>query len=373
MRGSVTKKKNRWYIYFYVGKDNNGKWKKKWEGSWETKREAERALRTRLTELETAAEQPTGAYTVETFLYYWLENYCVPRLKPNTIKGYTTNIEKHTLPTIGAIPLEKLEPKDLQNLYNVLRSKNLSDTSIRYVHNNLHKALDFAVKMQFIAKNPADYAVPPVIKHKEFQPLTPNEVTHLLKACVQKEVLLPVILATTLGLRRGEALGLQWKDVDFQTGTLTIRNSARFDKGEIYLETPKTKKSRRTLMIPQATLDALRFEKNRQHLMKQELGPNFNSLDLVCCRFDGRPFSTNALQHQFQTILIDNSLPMIRFHDLRHTNATLMLRSAVPAKIVSSMLGHSNISVTLDTYSHVITEMQAPAIAAMNSILQVAG
>ena len=206
MRGSVAKNKNRWYIYFYVGKDANGKWKKKWEGSWETKREAERALRTRLTALETAAEQSIGAYTVETLLYYWLENYCVPRLKPNTIKGYTTNIEKHTLPTIGAIPLEKLEPKDLQNLYNVLRSKNLSDTSIRYVHNNLHKALDFAVKMQFISKNPADYAVPPVIKHKEFQPLTPNEVTHLLKACVQKEVLLPVILATTLGLRRGEAL-----------------------------------------------------------------------------------------------------------------------------------------------------------------------
>ena len=166
---------------------------------------------------------------------------------------------------------------------------------------------------------------------------------------------------------------MQWKDVDFQTETLTICNSARFDKGEIYLETPKTKKSRRTLMIPQATLEALQFEKNRQQLIKQELGPNFNTLDLVCCRFDGRPFSTNALQHQFQTILLDNNLPVIRFHDLRHTNATLMLRSAVPAKIVSSMLGHSNISVTLDTYSHVITEMQAPAIAAMNSILQVAG
>ena len=96
MRGSVAKKKNRWYIYFYVGKEANGKWKKKWEGSWETKREAERALRTRLTELETAAEQPVSQYTVETFLYYWLENYCVPRLKPNTIKGYTTNTIKET-------------------------------------------------------------------------------------------------------------------------------------------------------------------------------------------------------------------------------------------------------------------------------------
>lgn len=370
MQGCVQKKRNRWYIRYYVGKDSNGKWKEKSEGSWATKREAEKALHLRITEIESSFERRVDDSTLAVYLLHWLETYCKSQLADNTVKGYCVNIEKHIIPRIGHIQLNRLKPNDIQKLYADLQASGLSGTSVRYVHNNLHKALGAAVKEQLILRNPADYVYPPKVSRYEAETLTPEQALTLLKACAGSEIYLPVFLAVSLGLRRGEALGLQWQDVDLRAGTVTIRHSASFSKDGITLSTTKTKNSRRTLQLPDALKRALENALSTQEEQALLWGAGFNPHNLVCCRSDGSPITSNCLHHQFKDALEQCGLPPIRFHDLRHTNATLMLRSAVPAKIVSAMLGHSSIGITLDTYSHVITEMQGGATSAMNSILQ---
>lgn len=371
MRGCVTKKRERWYIVYDIGKDQlTGKRKQKTEGSWPTKKEAEKVLRSRIAELETTFERKTDSSPMSIYLRHWLNACCAPRLTPNTVRGYKVNVEKHIIPYIGTIPLNKLQPKDLQRLYDQLQEAGLSGTSARYVHNNLRKALGQAVKAQLIPRNPADLVDPPRVDRYEAQTLTPGQAQALIAGCIGTEIYLPVLLALTLGLRRGEALGLQWADVDLNARTVTVRHSASFSKGGFALGATKTKNSRRTLMVPEVLREALESTLARQTQEAKKFGPGYNPHGLVCCRRDGTPLTSGVLHHQYHALLDKLGLPSIRFHDLRHTNATLMLRNAVPAKIVSAMLGHSSIGITMDTYSHVMTEMQSGAVGVMDSLFK---
>lgn len=370
MKGWVSKRGNRWYPRVYVGKDSNGKRIERWGKSCDTKKEAEKLLRPLLEEVENTYERKTEKVTLEAFLRYWLTSYCEPRLAANTIRGYRVNIEKHIIPHIGSVQLNALTPRDIQRLYDALACAGLSSTSIRYVHNNLHKALSHAVKQEVIYRNPADLVDPPLVKRFEGSALRPDDVKRLLTVSMSSELYLPIALALTLGLRRGEALGLQWDDVDFKNKTITVRHSASFTGGTFTLSTPKTKRSKRTLLVPDVLLTALESARSKQQDVSVFLGPNFNPYNLVCCRQDGSPITFGALQYHYKNLLKDSGLPDVRFHDLRHTNATLLLRSAVPAKIVSSMLGHSSIGITMDTYSHVMTDMQSPAVHAVNQVLE---
>ena len=370
MRGTVTKKKDRWYIVYYIGKDSNGKWKQKWEGGFDTKKEAEKMLRARIQEIESGFLNAVDNSTVAVYLRYWLQSYCMPRLAANTISGYRINIERHIIPYIGEIRLNRLQPKDIQALYGKLAAAGLSGTSMRYVHNTLHKALVCAVKGQVLQKNAADYVDIPLASKFEAIPLTPDEAKQLIAACKDTEIYIPVLLALMHGLRRGEVLALQWNDVDFEVGTLSIKRSANYIKGEFFLSDTKTRNSRRTLRMSPTMICSLREHKALQDEWRVEFGKGFNPYNLVICRKDGSPMTPNAVQYLFKEALSTNDLPDIRFHDLRHTNATFMLRNEVPAKIVSAMLGHSTISITLDTYSHVMTDMQQDAVTALESMLK---
>lgn len=371
MRGTVQKKRNRWYIVYYDGERySNGKLKPKWEGSWATKSEAEKVLRARIDDLECSYERKADSSTMAVFLRHWLKVYCEPRLARNTINAYTVNVEKHMIPYIGETKLNRLSPRDIQLLYEKLRAAGLSGNSARHVHNNLHKALVWAVKQELIPRNPADLVDPPLIEQKERETLTPEQIQRLLAACTGSFIHLPVTLAVLLGLRRGEALGLQWDDIDFEQETITVRHSVTCDKTGYTLGKTKTKNSRRSLRLPIPVLDALKQEQQRQNDLRQFIGADFNELNLVCCRDSGEPITTNALQHVFKDTLSAAGLPNIRFHDLRHTNATLMLRNQVPAKIVSSMLGHSSIGITMDLYSHVTVDMQDGAVQVINALLE---
>lgn len=358
MRGTVTKKRDRWYICYYIGKDAHGKWKQKWEGSWDTKKAAEKVLRQRVAELEETFERKGENSTLKVYLQNWLDGYCKERLAPNTIRGYRVNIEKHIGPYIGQIRLDALKPSDIQGLYSKLLGQGLSGTTVRYVHNNLHRALAVAVRQQILSRNPADCVEPPVIDRYEAATLNDTQVRQLLAACHGTEIYVAVLLAVTLGLRRGEVLGLQWQDIDWQYSTLCVCRSASFRNGGMVIGSTKTRSSRRTLLLPAGVVCELR-----------ELGRDCLPTWPICRRSDGSILTTNALYHQFAAVLEQSGLPHIRFHDLRHTYATLMLRNGVPAKIASSILGHSSIGITLNTYSHVITEMQQGAAGVIDGIL----
>lgn len=369
MQGTVTKKRDRWYICYYTGKDGNGKWKQKWEGSWETKKEAQRILRQRISDIEGSFGRKTESTTLEAYLKYWLETYCEERLAANTVRGYQVNIEKHIIPYIGKIALNRLQPKDIQNLYTKLLQSGLSGTSVRYVHNNLHRALRIAERQQLIAKNPANYVEPPTVERYEAAVLNAEQIRQLLQVCEGTEIYMPVFLAVTLGLRRGEVLGLQWSDVDWAHKTITINRSVTFTKAGVEFGKTKSKNSHRTLLLPAGAYLRLEEEKKRQEEREMFFGKAYNVHELICCRADGSPLTSNVLQHHFSAALHQCEMPHIRFHDLRHTNATLMLQNSVPAKIVSAMLGHSSIGITLDTYSHVMTEMQGEAVGVMDAVL----
>lgn len=328
------------------------------------------ALRARIEEIENSFERKVDNSTVAAYIQNWFKTYCLPRLALNTANGYKVNIEKHIIPHIGDIRLNRLQPKDIQKMYAKLIESGLSGTSVRYIHNTLHKALVNAVKNQVLTKNAADFVEAPNVSNFEAIALTPAQAETLIAACKDTKIYIPVLLAIVLGLRRGEALGLEWSDIDFDYGTISIKRSAIYIKGQFILSGTKTKNSRRTLKLSLSMIECLKRHKTIQDTWALEFGKGFNPLNLVSCGRDGSPITPNALQHIFKDIVTANGLPNIRFHNLRHTNATMMLRSEVPAKIVSSMLGHSNIGITLDTYSHVMTDMQTVAVGVVEKILK---
>lgn len=209
MRGSVVNRKNHWYIVYYTGKDENGKWRQKWESGFASKREAEKALRVRMDELESSFANQQSRSTLAVYLHHWLDSYCAQRLAANTIRGYRTNIERHIIPELGQIRLDRLQPVDIQQLYSKLLGKGLSGASVRYVHNTLHRALVSAVKGQLISRNAADFVDAPTVGDYQAQTLNLEQAARLIAACHDNELRLPVLLALLLGLRRGEVLGLQ--------------------------------------------------------------------------------------------------------------------------------------------------------------------
>lgn len=370
MRGTTIKRGNSWSICYYIGKNEHGKWIQKWESGFPTQREAQKVLRSRIEAVESTRSNNLSCATVAGFLTYWLDTYCKQHLAPNTVRGYRVNIEKHIIPNIGKTPLIKLQPKDIQDLYTKLLAAGLSGTSVRYVHNNLHKAFGYAVKLQALPRNPADLVEPPKIARHEAATLSPDEVLRLLTACGDSELGVPVLLAVSLGLRRGEALALRWDDVDMENRVLVVRHSALCESADTFqIADTKTKSSRRAIRLPEYVVAVLKARSELLDERRKTLSASYNHLNLVCFRDAGTPYTSNALQHQYKKLLQSAGLPDIRFHDLRHTNATLMLRNGIPAKVVSAMLGHSSIQLTMDTYSHVLPDMQEGATNAMDKLL----
>lgn len=362
MRGSVVKRGNTYSIVYYIGKDENGKWIQKWESGFKRKTDADRALRHRIEEIEKSYSRSLNRASLSSFLDYWLQDYCIPNLARNTVNGYRVNIEKHINPYIGDIALYQLKPENIEALYQQLRKDGLSETSIRYVHNVLNSALNYAVKRLIIMHNVLNFVTAPKRDRFNATTLTADEALILINACVGTEIYLPVLLAVLTGLRRGEVLGLSWSDIDFNSNTLTVNRTATYYKNELYLSDPKTNSSKRSLILPNLLSDKL------LELSNVPINKDLNPYELVCCRSNGKPISSAILNKQYKKVLSENGLPNIRFHDLRHTYATLMLKQQISAKIVSSILGHSSIGITLDTYSHVITEMQLPAINAIDNL-----
>ena len=299
--------------------------------------------------------------TVGQYLEHWLKFYCAGRLAPNTIRGYRVNIYHHIIPNIGEIPLRELAPEDIDELYYILKSKGLSSTSIIYVHAVLRKALNTAMKRRSIAENVVNYVDPPRREKYEAHFIDAAAMQRLLNGCQHTAFYMPILFALSLGLRRGEILGIMWSDINFAERTIKICRSATYVNNGLELSTPKTVSSARTLLMPDALFHALLEWRSKQ--------PQPCDLNLVCTDYGGNRLTSNQLQHAFKRILAESGLPNVRLHDLRHSYATLMLQNNVQSKIVCEILGHSSIDVTLDIYSHVLTEMQKPAVDAINTVL----
>lgn len=367
MSGTVYLRGNVWAICYYTGTKTNGKHDRVYKSGFKTKREAEKYLRERLIELDNGIQNQGSNVLLKYYLPEWLESYSkVSNMALNTIKGYKVNIDKHIIPVIGDVKLCKLQPYHIDDMISKMVDKGLSVTSQRYVIATLRKALNSAVKRRYIGFNVVEYVDIP--KPQKYTPivLSIEQLKILADKCLTDFNYLPVLLSAVLGLRRGEVLGLKWSDFDFVKHTVHIQRTATPKNGGYVFSPCKTYESVRTLSVPFFVISYLKKWKCEQNSVKQYIS-NFNIEDYVFYLPNGIISATTLYRH-FKKLLKECNLPNIRFHDLRHSWATMMLTENIPTKIASSMLGHSNIRTTLDIYTHLVTDSQKPAIDVLNSI-----
>ena len=269
-------------------------------------------------------------------------------------------VRVHMKPALGRINLSKLSPVHVQGFYRDRLDAGLSASTVNKIHTVLHKALSQAVRWSLISRNPTDAAKAPNPTLQEMRPLSLEETHRLFKAARGDKLEALYVLAVTTGMRRGELLGLKWSDVDLKGGAISIRRTlSRTDNGKrIKLGGPKTKKSRRTVRLTPRAIEALKAHRKRQLEEMMEFADLWKDNGLVFTTETGTPINpSNLRQRSFAPLLKKAGLQHIRFHDLRHTCATLLLSQNTHPKFVQELLGHATIAITLDTYSHVIPGM----------------
>ena len=275
------------------------------------------------------------------------------------------------IPLLGHTQLQRLTPQQIQSFYAKKLDEGLSAKRVRGFHAVLHRALENAVKWNLVARNVCDLVTPPLPQRHEIQTLTPDQVQRLLQAAREHklEALLTVAVAT--GMWRGELLGLHWQDIDFKTRSIYVRRSVgRIGKFGIVESEPKTQRSRRKITLPTFVLDTLKQHQEHQQEMRAKAGELWRETGIVFCNIYGGYLEASNLHYAFKRLLEIAELPNIRFHDLRHSAATILLGLGVHPKIVQELLGHSNISMTMDIYSHVLPSMQQETMDKLDDLFK---
>jgi integrase len=312
-------------------------------------------------------------YTVAQYLDYWLSVY-KQKIRPRSYERYEQIIRLHLVPTIGKLKLDKLSPQHVQLLYTKKLEEELSTNTVLVIHGMLHKALKSAMRWGILAQNVCDRVDIPRKTPYEIHPLTVEQAQRFLAALHEHPNEALFILAITTGMRRGEIAGLKWHDIDIEYATLHVQRALTrvpTTMGGGYQEAePKTEKSRRTVALPDIAVDALRQHHERQVEIKQKAGEFWQEHDYVFCT----PMGTHIhpghdILEEFKKLFKGAGLPDIRFHDLRHSAATMLLGMGVHPKIVQERLGHHDIGTTMDIYSHVLPTMQEGAMKQLNNLL----
>lgn len=304
---------------------------------------------------------------VEEYLERWLSDSVRDTVRENTYSRYEQITRTHLIPTLGKVKLKTLSPAHVRGLYREKLDGRLSPRTVQYIHVTLHKALKQAVMDGLIPRNATEAVKAPRPAKKETHPLVPDQVRALLSAANEAGDRLEAlyVVAVHTGMRQGELLGLKWEDVDLSAGTLQVRRT--YSSGSF--QTPKTAKSRRSVRLTAAAVEALRRHRTAQNEERLKIGSLWTDQGLVFPNQSGEPMHSWILIDAFKKLLKRAELPEIRFHDLRHTCASLLLLEGVHPKYVQELLGHATISITLDTYSHVLPGMSDQAAKAMERAL----
>jgi integrase len=312
-----------------------------------------------------------ASLSVEAYLDEWLA-HVRSRVRPTTYEGYEALIRCHVVPHLAEVPLAALRPLDLQALYSELlspdRERALSGGTVLNTHLVLTQALGQAVRWGLLAANPAAGAQPPRPQRPEQATVDPELAQRVLQAARGTPLELPVALAIATGMRRGEILALRWSDVDTDALQLRVRRSLQPTGAGLVFAEPKTRRSRRSVALPRFLLPYLDHQRADQLARAAFCGAGWAELDLVIDRGDGSPVNPDSMSSAWRGLVARSGLPHLRFHDLRHAHATLMLAKGVHPKVVSERLGHASIGITLDTYSHVLPSMQAEAADAVDEL-----
>ncbi len=366
--GTITQRKDgRWEAKIDLGYQDGKRKRKAFYG--ETRREVADQLKTALHTQQQGLPVAVERQIVGQFLTRWLEDSVRPTVRPKTYDSYAQLVRLYIGPALGHIQLGKLSPQDIQHLLNKLLKSGLSPRTVQYCHAILRISLGRAYKWSLVPRNVAQLVDPPRSRHYEMRSLSPEEARTFLNTVRGDRLEALYSVAIALGLRQGEALGLRWEDVDLDKSTLKVRYALQRIDGKPQLVEPKTARSRRTIVMPQVTVTALRAHRVRQLEERLACGTHWADSGLVFTSTIGTPLEPRNAFRLFQEALQRAGLPHIRFHDLRHTCASLLLAQGVHPRVVMETLGHSQISLTMDTYSHVIPALQRDAADRMNALL----
>ncbi|MEP7364874.1 MAG: tyrosine-type recombinase/integrase [Acidobacteriota bacterium] len=337
-----------------------------------TRRQVEEKLAKAQKSVASGIDLESQSTTLSAYLHHWLTERVTQRVKPATLENYEYICRKHLLPELGEVRLNKLTPQAVQELLNRKHAGGgISVRTVRLIHSVLRIALNLAVRWRLVERNAADSVDLPRQTKTRVSPFIPDELVGFLSAIEGDRLRALYLLAVGTGMRQGEILALRWEDVDLVRQTVTIRHSIRRAKGKgLLLGSPKSESSRRLLSLPILIVEALTVHKEAQEVERAAEGPKWKETGHVFTTFVGTPIDACNLGQRFRAMLQRHGLRRMRFHDLRHTCASLMLHEGQALKSVSDLLGHSQISVTADFYGHTFLEAKQEAARKMETVLR---
>lgn len=366
--GRIIERKNGYGYVISAGRDPiTGKYKQIWRTGFKTKTEAREKLRQHLNELD-EGNVPTDI-TVAEWLERWLKEDCAD-MKPSTIKSYNNIVHHYLIPRIGKIRLDKLSHTDINRMYSHFL-KNLSSVTVHKVHRALRTALNRAIKRGILKESPMKRVDTPDRKSPKRNTLNVRQAKEMLEWLKKKKYVAyyGAYLAIYGGLRLGEVCGLQWRDVEWETNTLFVRRARqRYQRKDVIIE-PKTEDSIRDVVFPDFVMDELRGWMERLKHEAAVIDKPWNDEEFIIQMEGLKIPEPHVFAKGVKLALEDLDLPIVTFHDLRHTHATWLLESGVDLKTVSQRLGHSSITVTADVYSHVTRRMQKDAMDKLEKMI----
>jgi integrase len=331
--------------------------------------EAHRRLMAGLKAREDGLHQRPTRETAGSFLRTWLPGMR-PHLRFSTWIRYEKYLRVHIVPAIGRIPLVRLGPLHIRTMQERMLSGGASPTSVHHAQAVLHRALEDAVRWGLVPRNAAGLVRPPKMACPQMRTLSGENVAALFEAAVDERLEALWVLAATTGMRQGELLALRWPELDLDRAAARVTATLAPGPNGPTITEPKTARSRRQIALTDQAVAALRRHRTAQAAERLQAGPAWVDTTLVFCDELGRPLSAEwVVRRAFRPLLRKAGLPAIRFHDLRHTAATLMLSRGIHPKIVAEMLGHATVAITLDVYSHVTQDMQREAARLMTEFL----
>ncbi len=351
MKGTVKKEGSTWKYHVYIGNDpKTGKRIYKHKRGFKTKKECEIALAQVITSTENGLLVNSSNIPLKSYLKYWIDEYAKKNCSSTTLtryKEYYVMINKY----LGKTPLNKISIPNIEKLYSILKEdEGYHNNTIITMSNMLHIALKHAVKWQLIATNPCDYSDKPKRIKNEMTYWNIKDIPNYLEKLKKEPIYNLIYLGVYTGARLGELCALTWKDINFKDNTLKINKSMFLENSKLKTKEPKTQKSNRIVVLFPHVIDFLKDLKKNQIV--------FNIDNFILINELNQPVYTKYVSRTFKRALMKYDIPVIRFHDLRHSYATMLLQAGVNIKTISQMLGHSDISTTLNIYSHVDLEMQ---------------
>jgi integrase len=371
--GSISKRADgRWEARVDLGWRNGKRQRKVLYGR--TRREVAEKLTTALSTVQEGGTVAPESLTVAAYLADWLDTVKAS-IRPRTWQRYESYVRLHATPVIGKVKLTRMTPDHLQGLYQNRLAAGLSPQTVVHLHRMLHTAFKRAVRFNLAQRNVADLLVRedlPRVARREMRTLSAEQVRRLLAAARGDQLEALYVLAITMGMGEGELLGLRWADVDLAGSMVTVRCAlVRTPENRLEVAETKTDESVASLVLAPSAVTALRAHRVRQAEERLALGDGWDDHGLVFPNGVGRPMNpSNLLRRHFHPLLERAGLPRIRFHDLRHSTATLLLERNVPTRVVSDLLRHSDTAITQNLYQHLTPTMSGQAVLVLEDVVR---